>query len=592
MVSGAPSAAPLDFGPFRIDLSSREVRRNGERLVLTPKAFDILVALVSAGGRIVTRQELFEGVWAGISVDENNLNQQIRILRKALGPEWAAAIETVPRVGYRAVLPHGGAGTRRSRWIRLTIGRAIAAGLVVVLLAVSAASVLVESGSERVPAPSSIAVVPFFDNGGGEDAYLGFAIAEALTAALGSTRGLRARPVAAGTTLLDEPLEAVAAGKRLRVEAVVSGSVRRSGGRIRVTARLTRVEDGAVMWWGTFDRPVSELFGLPGDVYRSLAAAMRLQEPEIALRRTRQPASAEAYEEYAKGRYLWNRRDFESMQKSVDHFRRAIALDPNYAAAWAGLGSALGFLERPEADEATSKALALDDALAEARANRAVGYLLGRFDFALAKREFERAIRSDPYCATAHHWFAFYWAAVGDLDRALASVDQARRLEPSSLIIQTDVAQILYYARRYEEARAQVEGVIALDPTFAQAHRVHSAILIALGRYDEAVSAIQESVRIDGWTDDPRVAYALARAGRHAEAREVVERVVAAPHPNAPYFLAEAWTALGDHHRALLWLERAYAARRVDVALIKVEPKLDPLRDEPRFDELLARLGL
>lgn len=590
--AGSPTGSSVVFGPFRLDLDRRELWKDGGRVALTPKALDLLAVLAQNAGRTVTRQELIDAVWPETTVEENNLHQQIGTLRRVLGSEWAGLVETVPRVGYRMGLPpngtpaRGARGTVRRRQAALILGALL-------LLTVLAATRLPRGASSRTTKISSIAVLPFTNQGTNQDdAYLGFAIAEALIRRLGAARDLTTRPISAISRAADATTAATA-GRTLGVDSVLTGTVLRTPAKLEVMARLVRVDDGAVLWSRAFERNPSQLFDLPNDIYDSVARELKLETMAERAPRRRPPPVPEAYEEYVRGRYLWNRRTTDGLRKSIEHFKRAIELDSNYALAWAALADAYGFLGMPEVSVAASRALALDDTLAEVHSGRALRYLLEDKNFALAKREFERSIELDPHNATAHHWFAFYFAAIGDFDSALREIHAARQADPSSLIIQTDVGHILYLARRHDESIAQLRQVIDLDPTFAQAHGRLALPLQATGRHEEALRELELAASLDHHNQTARLSYAegMALAGRAAEARALLEKILATP-PVNEYEVALARLALGERDRAIQSLVRAYETRQAGMALIKVEPKLDPLRNDPRFDELLARVGL
>lgn len=583
----------LAFGPFVLDMREHTLQRDGDFIALTPKAFQTLRTLAEHAATVVTKDELIQAVWPDLVVEENNLNQQIRALRKALGEEGETLIETLPRIGYRLnaeVFPVAASRRQISKPQLKWFAWAIA---ILLLVSIPTASLLVQSTT--TPNIGSIAVLPFTNQSSDpDDAYLGFAVAEALIRRLGATPQIATRPASAISQFVDQLSEPAAAGRSLRVQSILTGTVLRTQTKLRVTSRLIRVDDGAVLWSGEFERLPLQLFDLPNDIYESVARELKIEPAANTAAEQRRPAVPEAYEEYVKGRFLWNRRNTENFEKAVIHFKRAIELDPNYAAAWAGLADAYGFLGNPEGAAAQRHALALDDSLAEARAGRALGYLVSDFNFALARKEFEKAIQLDPGYATAHHWYAFYFAAIGEHDRALEEIRKAKRIDPSSLIINTDYGQILYYARRFDEAARHMEEVVALDPNFAQARIVLALAYMRTARHDEAIREMRAGEKLHGYRND-RTGYAtaLATAGRHAEARRIIEEVLANPAPpGEEQGLAEAYAALGEKELALDWLERAYRARRAGVALMNVEPKLDSLRGEPRFDELVQRLGL
>lgn len=582
MNSAGPS---LQFGPFRLDLASRELWRDGMRVVLTPKAFDVLAILVENAGRTVSREDLILAVWPGVVVEENNLHQQIGIVRKALGNPWSELIQNVPRVGYRmdVALPSPSVAKR---------GRlALITGLLLIVGA-SAISFLLRGELSTVTEIRSLAVLPFTNQSSNqEEAYLGYAISEALIRRLSTAKNLSTRPASATTRYLDAPASPIAAGRQLRVESVLTGTVHRTAGDIRVTARLMRIDDGRVLWSARFHRRSAQLFDLPNDIAAAVARELKLDLGATEhVQPAGRPSVPEAFEEHMKGRYLFSRRTTADFEKSLAFFRRAIELDPNYAAAWADLGTSLAWVgRRSEGRKAREKALELDDSLAEARAGRALEYLVEEFNFPLARQEFERAIQLSQNNPTVHHWYAYYFAARGDFSNALEQMRIARRLDPTSLIIQTDTGEILYLARRFQDAIGQLEHVLQLDPQFAQAHGKLAGAYQAVGRHEDAIRHARRLVELDpAGPHKTRLAQILASAGRTREARDVLGDPAAYPE----YPVAEVLAALGEKDRAFEWLDKAYRNRSAGVVLMKVNPGLDSLREDPRFDEIQARVGI
>jgi len=645
-----------EFGSFRVDAAERRLLRDGEPVLLPPKAFETLLALVEHSGHLLQKDELMKVVWPDAFVEENNLTQHVYVLRKVLGESNGEKyIETVPRVGYRFT-----AGVRevwdegadlvvenRTKYrvvvkeetyeeeheineARADEPRALPASLTtprhrlkpkhiilavsLVLVGLAAAALAWTTGkNERdeirggaKPAFSSIAVLPFKTIGEGDE-HLGLGMADTLIAKLNRVRRISVRPISAVHRFTGLGQDPVAAGRALGVDAVLDGRIQRAGGRIRVTVELVSVGEGAVLWTKTLDENFTDIFTLQDaiavDVARSLPSGITSEERALLARR--HTTNPEAYEAYLKGRFFWNKRTREGFQKAVEHFRHAISLDPSYAQAYAGLADCyvLGADPLPVKEhtrrlkETAGRALELDETLAEAHASLAYYSGAVEWDWQGAERGFQRAIELNPNYATAHHWYAYHLAAMGRLEEAIAEIRRARELDPLSLIINTDVGHILYFARQFDEAIAQYRRVLEMDANFAVAHWRLGQAYLEKGRYGEAVSEFNVARRLGvgdsivGW-----LGYAHAVSGRKGEAQRAVAELkrLAEPHGGSyRYRIAIIYTALGDHKHALAWLERTYEARDAgEMALIKVDPMLDGLRSDPRFAGLLRRMNL
>ena len=420
------------FGPFELDAAKRLLLREGEPVPLTPKVFDTLLVLVENSGQVLEKDELMKKLWPDAVVEENNLNQCISTLRKALQESAGEHryIVTIPGRGYQFVAsvteppvdeagPTAPSGVVDHRW-RLTRN----AWIVSVL---AAASVMVMGYLWRAVWPGrtarearvrSIAVLPFKSLGLLEgDEYLGLGLADALITRLGNVPGTLVRPTSSVVRYTDPSLDPVAAGRQLKVDSVLDGKIQRSGDRIRLTVQLLRVDDGAPLWADRFDESFTDIFSVQDSISEQVTRALllRLTAPEKQRVTRRYTANAEAYRAYLKGRYYWSKSTPEGLDKAIEAFQQAIEIDPNYALAYAGLadcyvfGSGLGrpLRERvPKARAAIEKALKIDDGLAEAYAPQAYIKLSYDWDWEGAERDFKRAIDLNPSYATARQWYA------------------------------------------------------------------------------------------------------------------------------------------------------------------------------------------
>jgi TolB-like protein/Flp pilus assembly protein TadD len=398
-------------------------------------------------------------------------------------------------------------------------------------------------------------------------------------------------------------------GHALGVDYVLEGSVRRAGDRVRITAGLIHVSDETTRWAHEYDdRSVADLFDVQADVAKRIASALAIELLPNVLTRldSPRPVDPEAYEAYVKGRYYWNKRTEESLNKGLEYFRQAIDLDPTYGMAYVGLaetyvllpeyGSLLPERAFPLARAAAERALALNEELGAAHAVLASVKYDYEWKREEAEREYQRAISLDPGHATAHHWYAIFLGDCGRLDEALEEIERAQELDPLSPII-TSVSGWIYYCRReYERAIEQYQRAIGQDPDFDPAYGALALAYIQQRDIEKALSAAQTAARLSsGHPSDLAVlGMAYAHAGQHADARETLGRLNELPdnRPGRSVALALVHLALGEHEEALNWLSVACDRRDLYVLELKVNPICDPLRDDPRFDDLLRRIGL
>jgi TolB-like protein/tetratricopeptide (TPR) repeat protein len=391
-------------------------------------------------------------------------------------------------------------------------------------------------------------------------------------------------------------------GRDLRVDYILEGSVRRDGEHVRITTKLIQVKDESQLWTETYDRDLRDWINLQTEVAQTVGRQVQLTLNSRTPLRIETPIDVRAHEEYLRGRYQWNKRDKPGLTKAVGHFERAIQIDPLYARAYSGLADSYGLLSvyapREEtlakAEAAARKALEIDPLLAEAHASLGLSAMNYRLSWQESEREYKRAIQIDPNYATAHHWYAESLSAQGRFDDALAEIERARELDPLSLIIATDTGKILCYARRYPEAIDWLRKVLAEDPTFSEAHLYLVQAYMNSGRLNEALAELdtfQDPDRPSGWFTDLR-ATVLAKLGRHAEARKIVEGLEqAAAKAGLRTFAFRSYVALGEFEKALAVIEEALERRNVPTNL-KVDPVLDPLRRDARFNVAVKRMGL
>ena len=455
----------------------------------------------------------------------------------------------------------------------------------------------------------SIAVLPLINaSPDPENDYLSDGITDELINALAQVEGLRVTARTSVFALKGKPQDARAIGALLGAAWILEGAVRRAGDRLRITAQLSSTEDGRLLWSASYDRTFADVFAIQEEIAGTIVATLRATSFADFAQPTpkRYTENLKAYGLYLKGRYAWNKRTQEGVTEAIGYFEQAIQEDGRYAPAYTGLADSyalqLDYRSVPvaegfaRAESYARQALALDDTLAEAHASLAWSLFIYDWDWEAARREFERAIELDPAYATAHQWYAFWLAAHGRFDQALVESHTALELDPASISIRRTVGWIYYYARRYDQARYHLARTIAINPTAEESYRVLGLVLAQQGHWAEAERMIREGMTLPGTGTYTKASlgYVLARAGRRTEAEAVLAELEARNREDYVSPVAFATLHLGLDHRgeAIAWTERAYAERRGWLAYLRVNPLVDPLRGEPGFQNLLARLGL
>jgi serine/threonine-protein kinase len=461
----------------------------------------------------------------------------------------------------------------------------------------------------------TIAVLPFVSmSPNAEDEYLGDGISEELMHVLAGVAGLRVVARTSAFTFKKANADVREIGRRLRARRVVEGSVRRSGNRLRVTAKLVDTDSALEIWSERFDRKVDDLFDIQDEIATSVAR--RLKELLFAESGTHLPtgittkppptASLSAYEEYLKGRYHWGSRTEAGLHKSAEHLERAVSKDPAFALAHAALadtvatlglyGMASPDLVMPRALASAERALALDPSLAEALAARGCVAAIYHWNWSAAERDFARAIAADAQYPTAHHWFAAHvLVPLGRFAEAEGALARAHELDPLSLTIGVSLAALRYYQRRYDEAVEASHDVLRLDARFAMAHYFRGLALEQMRRIDDARSALAEA---SSWSNSAEimaaVAHVSAAAGDDKRARQLRDELAARSRDRylSPTLLAQIELSLGDSDAAMEHLEAAHRQHSADLIWLAVRPTFDALHADPRFQMLLAALGL
>ena len=601
------------FGVFEVDMSARELRRDGQALKLRAQSFHVLVMLLGQAGETLSREAIRAEVWGTDTfVDfERGINSCIREIRAALGDQAGhpVYIETLPRVGYRFIAPVQSPPVdppEARRHVRRRWGPWFAVPAVAVLVALG---MLVSR--DRQPGFADrdqrvmLAVLPF-ENLSGDPAedYFSEGLTEEMVTQLGRIHpralGVVSRISAGAYRHRGNPIETI--GHELGVAYVLVGSVRRARQRVRITAKLIQVSDQRQIWAQTYERELRDIL----EVQRSAAMAVGQ-----ALHRTLRPAPGgavrkvdpEAYVLLQKARFFWNKRDSRSLETSIRYFEQAIARQPDYALAYAGLADAYIVLGArtavppaevaAKARAAARKALAIDPTAAEART--ALAMVTGVYDWnwTQAEAEFRRAIDTNPSYPTARHWYAHLLRALNRTEEARAEIRIAAELAPLSLIIANNVALGLLHDGAHEAAAERFRAIVEMEPDFASAHRGLGRVHLARGRIEKATAAFERATRLSHQA--PRhlswLGYAHALAGRGQEALAVLARLEALEVP-AHFDAAAVAFGLGRDARAFRNLTRAVQARDPALRDLLVDERFNRARRQTGFRDVARRVGL
>jgi TolB-like protein/DNA-binding winged helix-turn-helix (wHTH) protein/Tfp pilus assembly protein PilF len=646
------------FGTFEVSLQSGEVRKAGVRIRVQQQPLKLLEVLLEHPGHVVTREELRSRVWPNESFGDFDqaVNIAIAKLRSALGDsaENPRYIETLPKRGYRFIadvsfvdvdgrirrpesssadsagaepghqlpgnglaVPHateaapqfqsGGLAVAPQRRLRPTRRVVMALGLV---LGLGILSVLFFRSRGHAPtAIRSLAVLPL-ENLSGESSqnYFSDGMTDELITDLAQISALR---VISRTSVMvykgaRKPLPQIA--RELHVDAVVEGTVLRAGDQVRITAQLIDASTDKHLWSHSYEGELRDTLALQDRVARAIAEEIKisLTPREQAALKSAAVVNPQAYESYLKGRYFWSKRTAEGLKVALAYFNQAIEEDPNYAQAYSGLADTYALLgdwqyaamtpkeAYPKAKAAALKAVKLDNALGEA--HNSLAFLLDGFDWDLDSggKEFRRAIELNPGYATAHHWYAGHLALLGQYDEAIAEMKKAESVDPLSLIINADLAELLVLAHSYDEAIGQSRKTIEMDPNFAMAHDQLAEAYLQKHMYAQAIPELQKAVQLS--SGSPMCLANLARAyafsGQRDEATALLSDLKTSSTPGFSHAseVAAIYASLGDKDQAMNWLERGYAERFNPGVLIR--PRFDPLRSDPRFQRLVQRVGL
>lgn len=632
-MSDSPTVKNYFFEDFEIDSARKLLLRPpaGESVALTRKAFQVLLLLVENRGALVTKDDLMKEVWQDSFVEEANLTQTISVLRKTLGenPNHHRFIVTETGKGYRFVAPvresndgkfqnneektivESSKETAPDQASSKNFIYAFAAILAIFLIAGS--YYLWTKPEAAIPSPASarevkaIAVLPFKNiDPDKENQILGIGMADAVITRLSNVKSIVVRQTKSVMRYADTTPEAIKVGREINVDAVLEGNIQKANGRIRVSVRLFRVSDGALLWAESFDERDTDIFALQDSISEKVANSLFLQlnpDERDKLKR-RYTENIEAFQLYNKGRVHWNYRD---LRKSIELYEQAIALDENYALPYAGLADSyvlLQFFSHTEkndffqkAKQAAEKALSLDEDLAEPHAALAMYKQLYEWDWEGAETEFKLAIAINPNYATAHQWYGEFLSSMSRFDESIAEIEKAVELDPLSL--STNTARAIPYSAsgNHAEAIEKLKPALALDPNFNLAVLYMGRAYDGLGNYKEAIAQYRKRVTTRG-SGGPYFTTALinsyARDGQKKIAEEELYELIKLSEkvPVSNYVLARGLAALDHREEALEKLEKAFEERDSLMTLVKTDRNFDALRDEPRFQAILKKMRL
>jgi len=578
MKSGSQNEEILRFDAYELNVRAGELYKNGRKIRLQVLPLRILAILLELRGQVVTRDELRERLWSPDTFVDfgHSLNTAIRKLRRALNDEAEKPrfIETLPRRGYR----------------------------------------FVGSAAENLPALrsrkpfDSIAVLPFENASADPDTeYLSDGITESIIGNLSHLPTLRVMARSTVFRYKGQLADPQKVGNELNVRTVLTGRVVQRGDSLTIGTELVDVANGWRLWGEQYRGKLADLLAVQEEIADEISKTLRLsltgeERKRLSKRPTR---DAQAYQDYLRGRFYWNKRTADGVKKSIEYFEKAIEKDPGYPRAYAGLADSyniLGFYAYaaprdayPKAKAAALRALEIDEALTEAQASLADVKLHYDWDWSGAEKEFNRVVKRNPAYAIGHLIYGDLLIAMGRFKEGIAETEKAQELDPLSLIIDAGVGWCFYFARQYDKAIEQLQKTLEMDRHFVNAHAWLGGTYLQQGLFPEAITEIRAANEISGGSHlyAALLAHAYGVAGNKAEAKKILDQLKEQSLRSyvSSYSIAEVCLALGDRNQAFAWLDKAYEERARALVMLKVEPKVDPLRSDPRFQDLLRRMN-
>ena len=583
MEKSISSKTVVRFGSFEADFRAGELRKHGVKLKLVGQPLEVLAMLLERPGQLVTRDELRARLWpTDTFVDfDHGLNAAVNKLRDALSDsaEKPNYVETLPRRGYRFI---SAVGLHDSQ------------------------NLLRELSSPKI---QSLVVLPLENlSKDPEQEYFTDGMTDQLITNLAQISALKvvSRTSAMRYKRTKKSLPEIA--RELHVDAVVEGAVMWVGDRVRISAQLIEAPADHHLWAASYERDLRDVLSMQEEVTRAIASEIRvnLSAQEQARLASTRPIDPEAYRLYLKGRYYWNKRSLEGFQKAVEYFQQATAKDPAYALAYVGLADTYTYFSffdvvppreaMPKAKAAAARALEIDNRLGEAHVSLGYVSYMYDWDWPAAGKHFEQALTLNPAYSRAHTFYPFYLSSLGRSEEALAVAKRSLDLDPASPAVNHSLAVQFYFARQFDQAIEQAHKTLELDPNFVISYELLGEVYVSRGMYREGLSELEKYSALSRGRamSLALLGYAHARLGERSQALRMLEQLEATSKERyTPAFsFAVVYAGLGEKDQAFAWLEKAHGERTSRLGYLKVEPLWDPLRPDPRFADLVRRIGL
>ena len=642
------------FAHFEADVRARQLRKHGSKLKLQGQPFEMLLMLLESPGEVITREQMQQKLWpVDTFVDfEHSLNTSIKKMRHALNDSATEPryIETLPRIGYKFIAPvtvteestadlsalplqitspvSGIPGTKTEA---SSPRRSFIWFLGLALVAVAIAGVAFafnlgktrdrilgmlyssKNGAEMVSSVKksrrSVAVLPLQNlSADPNQNYFADGMTDELTTDLAQFGDLRVISRTSAMHYRDGSKTAPQIGKELGVDALVEGSVERVGDRVRIRAQLIDCATDRHLWAQSYDRDMKDVLSMQTEAAREIADQVRgtVGSPQPSLHTANPaPVNPDAYEAYLKGRYFWNKRTPDGLNKSIEYFEQAIAKDPSFAAAYAGLADSYSLLgsdvlpadvANSKARAAATKAIELDPNIAEGHAALALVEFYYDWNWKQSEEEFRRAIELNPNYATAHQWYSYYLTAMLRFPEAVEQAEAAQQIDPLSLSINATVATRYRHAGRIEEAIQLDRRTLEMDPTFIPAHFSLAAVYENQGSWQQAIDEYKKVIELR--PGDPSalsaLGYIYARSGQKNDARKILSQLTetSKQHYVSSFEFATIYAGLDDSDSAMLWLEKSYRERESQIPFVESDDRFNSLHADARYQNLIHRLGL